>query len=203
MAVGADDAMLEEYRQLKAEILKIFDRRSALFNVAATISSALLAAGIAAKRPEITALSSLISSAIWIDDNKSIDNMDRIGAYIRVAIEPAFPGLAWEKAHQKAMQARSSAGFARRLTNVFVYRYPVLSLASYAVTLLLISNRGYTFNELLLTGTLLVISILLFIAATTRNMRGAAGMERWNDAMRTTVASIKEKSTHKQAMKLK
>ena len=140
-----------------------------MFNVAATITSALLAAAIAADSPGISALAAIVVCAMWIDENKLNNAMDKIGAYIRVVLTPALPGLLWEQVHQKAMESRTSSSMARRIASVVIYRYPVMAIVAYVVTGILCLDKSHTLVELTVVTSLGLISLILFLPSPVPN----------------------------------
>jgi hypothetical protein len=89
-------ARLKEYDALRAEILQIMSRQGVRGTVAWPVVMGLLAAAATSHTPELAPLAVIVSASSWIDHIQLSRAIVRIGVYLRYAVEPRVPGLAWE-----------------------------------------------------------------------------------------------------------
>ncbi len=94
-------ARLEEYKQLRAEILHLFTRREHNRRFLHLLSLGVVAGVFGADlAPDqfayVFAVASALVAFLWLDEIRRTEAIFRAGAYIAVVIEPNEPELRWE-----------------------------------------------------------------------------------------------------------
>lgn len=118
------EAAIQEFQALRAEILSHFDRRSSRLNIVWAGISGLIAAAAFTKIPEISVVALLTTCTGWRDELKLSDNITRIGAYIRNVIEPNVAGLQWERAFKTALQSTRTPYTGKKKAWIQIFRIP-------------------------------------------------------------------------------
>jgi hypothetical protein len=93
--------MLEEYKQLRAEIRHLLERRSQNTNFAITITLGVIGIGIAIKNNIIFFTAFFLICVLWLDEIRRIRTIFRNAAFIETQIENRLDGLSWEKKARK------------------------------------------------------------------------------------------------------
>ena len=152
-----ENASLEEYKTLRSEILAQMNRRSARLTVVWASISALLAAGIVAKIPELGCVALLLVCTGWMDENRWFSNVIRIGTYISVILEPQIPGLRWETIQNQIDQSKAKKQPIKRLMSLWFSTYGMFVIVSITISIILYVE----FEPLLLARKIVFFTLLL------------------------------------------
>ena len=152
-----ENASIEEYKTLRSEILAQMNRRSARLTVVWASISALLAAGIVAKIPELGCVALLLVCTGWMDENRWFSNVIRIGTYISVILEPQIPGLRWETIQNQIDQSKAKKQPIKRLMSLWFSTYGMFVIVSITISIILYVE----FEPLLLARKIVFFTLLL------------------------------------------
>lgn len=176
------NAMLDEYKALRAEAMVTYNRRAAVQNVGTALFAGLQAAAFMRGVPELSIGATMLILAFYHDDIRWVEAGAKIGAYIRNIIEPKIPGLQWETISQNiADSQRQTPTLYSRLARLSS-RYPMTVIIGcfLAVTCLFCSkvdNTPRVWLNLAFIAISMVWGIRLFILATDWGLM----RRRWND----------------------
>ncbi|TET21924.1 MAG: hypothetical protein E3J71_07790 [Candidatus Stahlbacteria bacterium] len=154
-------AQLEEYKQLRAEILT--RSRGVYYMILALFYPAALGFGIARSDHLITLMTAFLPLIIWIMDIQNDYSIHRLGAYIELQLERKLVGLNWEhyKEEERPLRPRLDRCFAI-LSQMLL---PLLVVLSSGMSLLLwFSNKG-PYYFLFMWGGISVLLLILSIVA--------------------------------------
>ena len=90
-------SMIDEYKELRAEIRHYLDRRQKNVHFAFIVTLGVVGVGVEFRLWMLFFVSALLIAFLWHDEIRSLQAVFRLGAYIEIAIEPAVPGLNWER----------------------------------------------------------------------------------------------------------
>lgn len=132
----SDANKLEEYKALRAEILTHIASQGTRLNIAWAGVAALLGVGAVSKIPELGCLALALVASAWRDHLSHRDGIHRLGTYIATVLEPALPGLGWEKAIAPSVEYIGRP-LSKRLLTAFTSSYGVFALICIASMALL------------------------------------------------------------------
>jgi len=102
--------LLEEYRQLRAEIVLFLERRTRGLHLAIVITIGSIGIGVKWENPILFLTSSLLISFLWYDEIRRLRAIFRNSTYIEVFLEPELHELKWEKMIAKHKIQKSVIG---------------------------------------------------------------------------------------------
>jgi len=130
--------MPEGYKALRAEILTHIASQGTRLNIAWAGVAALLGVGAVSKIPELGCLALALVASAWRDHLSHRDGIHRLGTYIATVLEPALPGLGWEKAIAASVEYIGRVRpLSKRLWTAFTSSYGVFALICIASMALL------------------------------------------------------------------
>lgn len=173
------DQSAEEYKTLRAEILRNFDAMDKNLIACITSNGVALAYGVKESKPFVLALAVLIPVYFWVQHVNHRNAIAKLGAYISIFFEGNVTKLMWERRVHKVdlkHQAFHLPYFLRR----FLMPYPVLLIISIAF---LIWNVKPTNWPLCLALFLVSLDILIiWVIATLADVPYAKLREPWIEA---------------------
>ena len=157
-----EEAILAEYKALRDEAMVFYTRRATVQNLATILFVGFQTAAFLQRIPELSIAATLIMVAFWSDEIRWIEMGAKIGAYIRVVLEPRVAGLHWETIIQKAHDpTRQTPTFISRLLLLFS-RYPMTVLVGIGLGLVSLFFCADTVSvpRLFLGAFVIILSLL-------------------------------------------
>ena len=96
MQVDSKEIILEEYKQLRAEIRHHLARRSLNMKFSFTITLGVIGFGFEVENSYLFFAGAVLICSLWLDELRRLRAIYRLGAYIEAIIEPELADLKWE-----------------------------------------------------------------------------------------------------------
>jgi hypothetical protein len=150
------DAVLEEYRQLSAEVRNYFDRQSFTINFAVFITLGTVGIGTEFKIWELFLITASLTAFLWLKEIMRAKAVWRASAYIQVFIESRIPELKWQTAGKNHPDRYH---LFRILSNAML---PILFC--FNLTLAWQHKKEMTFFPMWFRDTLLIVCVIMLVA---------------------------------------
>ncbi|HUT98936.1 MAG TPA: hypothetical protein VM054_07665 [bacterium] len=131
------EVLLEEYRQLRSEIMYWLDLRHRNKRFAMLIALGVLSAGVGLELSVIPLIGALVISFLWYDEIRRLRAIFRNAAYIEVHLESQLEGLNWET--QIGSHVIQTSFLGRLIANA---EFPILYLAMTLYGLITLPAKG-------------------------------------------------------------
>ncbi len=191
-----EEAALQEYQALRAEILTQADRRGARLAVVWVALSALFAAAAIAEIPEIGCVAILVVCSGWIDEITWFDNVLKAGTYIRLFIEPRISGLRWETVTYACDISGRNVSISRNLLIALSSKYGISNLVSVLFSILLFSHlQPLPYERRVGFWILFAAGIAFSLAVIWRSMRIPKRRDYWEGKFSKFESGMAEEKT--------
>ena len=190
MPPAPETVLLEEYKALRSELLTCFHRSDSRLALAWAGVAALIGAAAVARLPELGFLACGIVVAAWRDHQSLYDAVERLSAYIQVAIEPRVAGLQWEGIVTGLLQEdEDSNSTGRRYYSAVVSSYGVFAWAVLLATATLLAvNPPDTVTRRAVDAAFSVLSVIAVMMAIRRHVGLTNRKRYWRQRFATLIA---------------
>jgi hypothetical protein len=170
-------ASFEEYKTLRAEILRNFDAVERNMLACITANGVALAYGVKENSALVLLLACIFPAYFWIRHSLYRSAIAKLSAYISVFLESSDLGLMWEtRGHQVDLLGYERRKFAH-VAKVFLLPYPILLIVS-IVAILETVDMG-SLSSLWILGAALLVTLAIVLLAKLASSDFALLREGW------------------------
>lgn len=187
MQDDSKEILLEEYRQLRTEIRHYLSRKSLNTNFAFILTLGIIGAGITFENYYLFLTGAILICSLWLNEQRRLGSIFRIGAYIEVIIESKLPELNWE--HYDSRHKIQKSWLERLLAN---FEYPVLFLLNYGIGFIVLLKKieMNTWQIILYSLPAVIILFLLLKRSFTIASKGRIKeVDFWNTMVNQNIKS--------------
>ena len=163
---------IDEYRELRAEIRLLLDRRSKSVQFVLLLTTAAVALPRALGTPSVLLVAAVMVGFLWFDEIRRLRALYRVGAYLEVCVEPHVAGLKWET---RGAQHPIQTNFVEKLIANGFYPASVLLLFGVAFHRLTWSVVW----QLALLGAFVLLLVFLTLASYGASTKGRQREVNW------------------------